>query len=374
MRIAVNAIFLRDQPEGYGNFVAEIFRRIVVNHPDVEFIFVFDRPFDRKFIYGKNVTGIVAGPAARHPLSFRYWYDIKAPLALRKYKVDLWVQPYGFCSLFTRIPQLLVVHDLSFVHFPQFIGKLNRWYYQTFTKKFIRKAKRVVTVSDYSRQDIIDHYGTDPARIGVVYSAAKEIFEPVSWFTREDIKEARAEGKEYFLFTGGVHPRKNLLNLLKAFSLFKKWQQSNMKLLVAGRLAWQYEDLLEKLKTYKYRSDVVLLGYISDEELASITASAYAVVYPSWFEGFGVPILEAMRSGVPVITSETSAMPETGGDATLYADPSDPESIAKHMLELYKNEDKRSRLAEAGLIQASRFSWDRCAELFWENILTVAGK
>lgn len=374
MRIAVNAIFLKDQPEGYGNFVAEIFRRIVANHPDVEFIFVFDRPFDRKFIYGRNVTGIVVGPAARHPLSFRYWYDIKVPLALRKYHVDLWVQPYGFCSLFTRIPQLLVVHDLSFIHFPQFIGTMNRWYYKLFTKKFIRKAKRIVTVSEYSRQDIIKQYGTDPGKIGVVYSAAKEIFEPVSWFTREDIKEARADGKEYFLFTGGVHPRKNLMNLLKAFSLFKKWQKSNMKLLVAGRLAWQYEDLLEKLKTYKYRNDVVLLGYVSDEELASITASAYAMVYPSWFEGFGVPILEAMRCGVPVITSETSAMPETGGEAALYADPASPDSIAKHMLELYKNEDKRARLAEAGFTQAARFSWDSCAGFFWENILEATGK
>jgi glycosyltransferase involved in cell wall biosynthesis len=188
----------------------------------------------------------------------------------------------------------------------------------------------------------------------------------LSWHEKEQVKDGFADGREYFLFTGGIHPRKNLLNLLKAFSLFKKWQHSNMKLLVAGRLAWQYDDIVEKLKTYKYRDDVVMLGHLPEADLARVTAAAYALIYPSFFEGFGLPIVEAMQCGVPVITSNTSAMPETGGDAALYADPGDPDAIAKHMLQLYRDENLRSRLIAAGMDQAGKFNWDHSAAAFME--------
>ncbi len=375
MRIAVNAIFLqKGQLEGYGHYVNEIFSRIVKQHPEHEFLFVFDRPYDKKFIFSSNVTPVIVSPPARYPLAFKYWYDVKAPLALRSYHIDVWIQPYGFCSLTTRIPQILMIHDLAFLHYPQFISWSQHRYYQLFTKKFLRKAKKIVTVSEFSKADIIKTYQISDQKISIVNGAAKNSFVPMSWFEREEVKDGFTDGREYFLFTGGIHPRKNLLNLLKAFSLFKKWQQSNMKLLVAGRLAWQYDDVLDKLKTYKYRDDVVLLDYVPDEQLARITGAAYALVYPSFFEGFGLPIIEAMQSEVPVITSNTSSMPEIGGDAALYADPNDPDAIAKHMLDLYRNETHRIALVEAGKQQAARFSWDRSAEKLWQIILATVQK
>jgi glycosyltransferase involved in cell wall biosynthesis len=375
MRIALNAIFLqKNQLEGYGHYVNEIFSRIVNQHPEHEFLFVFDRPYDQKFIFAPNVTPVIVSPPARHPLAFKYWYDIKATLALRKLKPDVWVQPYGFCSLTTRIPQVLLIHDLAFLHYPQFISRAQQMYYRLYTKRFLRKAEKIITVSEFTKQDISNHYQIPGENISVVHGAAKDEFVPLSWFEREQVKDGYSDGREYFLFTGGVHPRKNLLNLLKAFSLFKKWQQSNMKLLVAGRLAWQYDDVLDKLKSYKYRDDVVMLGYVSDEQLAKITASAYALVYPSFFEGFGLPILEAMQCEVPVITSNTSSMPEIGGSAGLYADPEDPEAIAKQMLNLYRNESQKIAVAEAGKLQAGHYSWNRSAEEFWQIIFATAGK
>jgi glycosyltransferase involved in cell wall biosynthesis len=372
MRIAVNAIFLqKDHLEGYGRFVKEIFSRLVHNHPEHEFIFLFDRPYDPAFIFGPNVTPLVITPAARHPLLFKYWYDVKAPLALKRYKPDIWVQPYGFCSLTSAIPQLLVVHDLSFLHHPGFISWYLRFFYMKFTGKFLRKAAGVVTVSAYSKQDIIKHYKIVPEKIGIAYGAAGEQFKPVSWQEKQQVKEQYTGGTEYFLCTGGIHPRKNLMNLLRAFSLFKKWQHSNMKLVVTGRLAGQHEEILAKIKNYKYREDVVLTGYLPDNELAKLTAGAYAAIYPSFFEGFGIPIVEAMQSGVPVITSNTSSMPETGGEAALYADPNDPDAIAKHMLGLYRDETYRSRLIDTGLAQASQFNWDTVAERMWGNMMSI---
>jgi glycosyltransferase involved in cell wall biosynthesis len=369
MRIAVNAIFLqKDHLEGYGHYANEIFSRMVKQHPEHEFVFVFDRPYDPKYIYAANVTAIVVPPAARHPLAFFTWYNFKAPAALRSQKIDVWVQPFGFCSLTTKIPQVLLVHDLSFIHFPKFIPWYHRLYYQWFTKKFLKKAKRVVTVSAFTKEDIIQQYKTPPEKISVVHGAARENFKGMSWFDREEMKEGFSGGTEYFLFTGGIHPRKNLLNLLKAFSLFKKWQQSNMKLLVAGRLAWDYESIVEKLKTYRYRDDVVLLGYQPDDELARITAGAYALVYPSFFEGFGLPLIEAMQSEVPVITSNTGSMPEIAGDAALYADPSKPDEIAKHMQHVYRDEILRTSLIEKGKIQAAKFNWNKAAGELWQSI------
>ncbi len=372
MRIAVNAIFLqKDHLEGYGHYAKEILSRIVQQHPEHKFIFLFDRPYDDSFLFAPNVKAVIVSPPARHALSFAYWYNIKAPLALRKYKPDVWLQPYGFCSLASKIPQLLVVHDLAFLHYPQFIAWHHRWFYQLFTKSFLRKAAGIVTVSEFSKSDIIEQFQVPPQKINVVYNAARFGFQPLLWHEKQLTKEGFADGREYFLFTGGIHPRKNLMNLLKAFSLFKKWQHSNMKLLIAGRLAWKYDTVLAKLKTYKYRDDVVLLGYLHEEQLMKITASAYAVIYPSFFEGFGLPIVEAMQSEVPVITSNTSSMPEIGGDAALYADPNNPDAIAKQMLSLYKDETLRNTLIAKGKDRAAMFNWDDAAEQLWLQLLKI---
>ncbi len=370
MQIAVNAIFLQKTSlEGYGWFVQEVFKRLVIQHPEHEFIFVFDRPYNESFVFAKNVTPVVVKPAARHIFSFKYWYDLKAPMALKKFQPAIWVQPYGFCSLTTKTPQLMVVHDLAFLHYPKFISWHQRWYYQRFTPKFLKKAKQIVTVSEFSKQDILLHYLVEANKLSVVHGAAREGFDPLDWGSKDATKASYADGREYFLFVGGVHPRKNLMNLLKAFSLFKKWQHSNMKLLVVGRLAWQYGDIVEKLKTYKYREDVVMLNYVSEQTLTQLTASAYALVYPSFFEGFGLPILEAMQSGVPVITSNTSSMPEIAGEAALFASPDDPDAIAKQLLLIYKDESAREKLIEAGKLRAASFSWDDTANKFWEAIL-----
>lgn len=263
----------------------------------------------------------------------------------------------------------MVVHDLAFLHYPQFISKQHLFYYKRYTPKFLQKAKRVATVSQFSKQDIINQYKIPSEKIDVVYSAAKPVFKTEAYVIQSAIKEKYADGCEYFLFTGGIHPRKNLLNLLKAFSIFKKWQQSNMKLLVVGRIAWQTDDLLDKLETYKYRDDVALLGYVEENELANITASAYALIFPSYFEGFGVPPLEAMQCNVPVITSNVSSMPEICGNAAVYANPDDYEEIAEKMKLLYRDETFRNEMINNGKVQCKKFSWDNTADLLWQSIL-----
>ncbi len=370
MRIAVNTRFLlTGYLEGYGYFISETFSYLVKRYPDHEFIFIFDRPFDDRFVFSSNVIPIVARPPARHPLLWKYWYDVKISAILKKYKADVFVSADGFCSLTTKVPQCLVVHDLAFLHYSSQIKKSHLLYFKRYVPKFLQKAKSIATVSQFSKSDISNNCKIDADKIDVVYSAAKNIFTPVSTDTAIQTKEKYTSGAEYFLYVGAIHPRKNLINLLKAFSVFKKRQKSNFKLVLAGRLAWKYDSFLDDLKKYKYRHDVILLGYLEEKELVKVVASAYALVYPSFFEGFGVPVLEAMKCNVPVITSSHSAMQEIAKDAALYIDAKNFKDIAEKMMLLYKDENLIRELVEKGKIISSEYSWQKTAELLWQSIL-----
>ena len=372
MVIAVNTRFLLvDYLEGYGNFIYETFRRITEQHPEHEFIFIFDRPYDKRFLFSNNIKTVVTGPAARHPLLWKLWYDIKVPAVLKKYKADVFVSCDGFCSLGTKVPQCLVVHDLAFLHYPSAIKKSHLLFYKRYTPKFLGKAISIATVSEFSKKDIIAQYGTDAKKINVVYNGVKEIFNPINNEAKATIKNKYTDGKEYFIYAGSIHPRKNLITLLKAFSVFKKRQQTNMKLVLAGRLAWQYESFEKDLKSYKYRNDVVLTGYVEEAVLAEIIGAAYGLVYPSFFEGFGVPVLEAMRCDVPVITSADSAMQEIAKDAALYADANSHTDIANKMMLLYKDENLRKELILKGRQIVKQYSWDKTATLLWQSIEKV---
>lgn len=375
MIIAVNTRFLMgDYLEGYGNFIYETFIRITKNNPEHQFLFIFDRPYEKHFIGGENVKAVVTRPAARHPLLWKIWYDISVPAVLRKYKADVFVSCDGFCSLRTKVPQCLVVHDLAFLHYPSLNIKSHLLFYKKYMPAFLKKATFIATVSEFSKKDIMQQYKTPAAKIDIVYNGVKEIFQPLKEEVKVATKNKYTEGKEYFVYAGSIHPRKNLMKLLKAFSIFKKRQQTNMKLVLAGRLAWKYESFKENLKSYKYRNDVIMTGYTEQKELVNIIGSAYGMVYPSLFEGFGVPVLEAMQCDVPVITSVNSAMQEIAKDAALFADPENSTDIAEKMMLLYKDEKLRKELIEKGKKVASKYDWDKTAELLWQTILKSADK
>jgi glycosyltransferase involved in cell wall biosynthesis len=374
MTIAINTRFLlKDYLEGYGYFLREILQRITRDHPEHKFIFIFDRPYDPQFIFSDNITPVVAGPAARHPLLWKWWYDVKIPAILKKHKADVFVSADGFCLLRTEVPQCLVIHDLAFLHFPRQIPKSWLLYYKRYTPRFLKKASIIATVSEFSRKDILAHYKVDESKLKIVYNAAKQNFRRLSADERSETKAKYASGKEYFLYAGSIHPRKNLLNVLKAFSVFKKKLKSNMKLVLAGRLAWRYNSFEESLKTYKYRDEVVMTGYLPEEELVKVMGAAYGLLYVSMWEGFGMPVLEAMRAEIPVITSSASAMQEVAGDAALTVNPQDYNELADKMILLYKDENLRSSLIQKGKMREQQFSWDQSAAHLWDCICEAVG-
>lgn len=375
MTIAVNARFLLgSELEGVGYFTQEVLRFLTRQHPGHQFHFFFDRPFDRRFLFADNVQGYVLSPPARHPLLWKYWFDVQVPRLLRKVKADVFFSPDGQCSLATKVPQVLVVHDLGFLHQPEGYQKSHLGYYKFYTPRFIRKAQSVLTVSQTTKQDIVQQYKTSAEKITVVYNGVKPVFTPIGYAEKDVVKEGLTGGAEYFLYAGALQPRKNLVNLLKAFSVFKRRLQSSMKLVLVGRLAWKNDEFVELLKTYKHRDDVVLTGYLEEGELANLMASAYAFVYPSLFEGFGVPVAEAMRCGVPVLTSKASAMEEISEGAALYFDPQNVDDMADKLMRIYKDERERNGLIEKGLVVSSKYSWQKTAEEVWKSIDSVKGE
>lgn len=375
MRIAVNTrLLLKGKLEGIGWYTHETLKRIVKEHPQHEFIFFFDRPYDPSFVFAENVTPVTFGPPARHPLLFHIWYELRIPYFLRKYKADVFLSPDGLASLRTKVPTCLVMHDLAFEHYPHHLSRPIRNYLQKYSPLFAKKAARLVTVSEFSRQDISSKYHIPLEKIEVSYNGAQEAYKPLTWEERQEVKNEVADGCEYFVFAGALHPRKNVVNLLKAFILFKKRQRSNMKLVIVGRLAWKYEEVEQLRDTMPFKDDVKWVGYMNVDKLSKIIGGAYALVYASLFEGFGIPILEAQQCHVPAIVSNTSSMPEVGGDAALLVDPKDVEDISHKMEQLYKDEALRAKLIEAAKEQVKKFNWDKAADILWNAVLKCVKK
>lgn len=369
MKIAVNTrLLLKDKLEGIGWFTYESLRRIVCNHPEHTFYFIFDRKHDPSFIFADNVVPVEIFPPARHPYLWYIYFEFAIPRVLKKIQPDLFLSPDGWLSLRTNVPQVDVIHDLNFEHRQDFLLSKYQNYYTTFFPKFARKAVRIATVSEFSKQDIHRLYGIPEARIDVVYNGSNAIYKPLSEKEQMAVRAQYTSGQPYFLFVSAIHKRKNLANILRAFEAFKMQTASTAKFVVVGARAGLQGDVDEVYNQMQYASDVIFTGRLSAEDLSRVMASSIALVYASLFEGFGIPIVEAFYAETAVITSNVTSMPEVAGEAALLVDPNVVEQITEAMTRLFSDEMLRNSLIEKGRTQRQLFSWDLTAERLWQCI------
>jgi len=375
VKIAVNTrLLLKDRLEGIGWFSFESLKRITQQHPEHEFVFIFDRPYSDDFIFSKNITPVIIGPQARHPLLYHIWFNRSIPKILKKFKIDLFLSPDGYLPLHTKVKTLTVIHDLNFEHYPQDIPPFNRYYYKKYFPKFANVASRIATVSHFSKEDIIKNYGVDENKIDVVYNGANENFGPIAPSIKKLVVEKHTGGKPYFIFIGALNPRKNLVNLLKAFDLFKKTDKLSTQLLIVGEKMHKTNAIFDTYENMNYKADVIFSGRLNGLELQKALASAIALTYTSYFEGFGIPIVEAFYTETPVITSNVTSMPEVAGDAALLVDPFSPEDIAKALNKISTNKELRQSLINKGNKRKLEFHWQKTADNLWSSILKTINK
>ena len=350
-------------------YIAEIVSHLAKKFPQHKFIYIFNRPFNVGIISSTNITAEITGSETKYPLLWTYWYNYKMTAVLQKHKADVLVCAGGICSLRTKIPQCLILQDLAFLYAPQFISKGERRFFKRNTPKYLAKANRLVTVSRFSKTSITDTYKFAAEKTDVVHAGINKVFGPIDEAEKVTIKEKYAEGKEYFLYSGTIASQKNLINLLKAFSFFKKRQKSNMLLLIAVDMNADHDEFINGLKTFKFRHEVKSVGPLPASDLALVFASAYAFVYPSGLEDPVLPALEAMQCGVPVITGNSGVTAELCGDAALYADPGDYSEMADKMMLLFKDESRKKELIEKAIKQAVGFNPENAANQLWQSIL-----
>ena len=369
MRIAINTrLLLKGKMDGIGWFTAETTRRMVQQHPEHQFFFFFDRQPDPEFIYGDNVTPVVLCPQARHPVLWYLYFEWATPWALRKYQIDLYLSPDGMMPLHPRVPTLTVIHDLNFEHATGNLKASHQRYMSHYFPLFARNATRVATVSTYSKEDIARTYSIDSMKIDVVFDGAHSNYRPHTEEEKEAIRQRFTNGCPYIIFISTILKRKNLANLLKAFDKVKEQGNSDLKLVVVGSRAWWQDELAEAYDHMTHQQDVIMPGHVDPEDLSALLSASEMLAYPSYFEGFGIPILEAMYAETAIVASKTTSMPEVGGDAALYIDPHDPNDIAQAIQQL-ENRQLRDELIDRGRRQRTLFSWDRTADLLWDSLM-----
>jgi len=369
MLIAVNTRLLqKGKLEGIGWFTRETLARITQNHPEHRFLFLFDRPYADEFIFSDNVTPLVISPPTRHPLLWYVWFEWMIPRVLKKYKADLFLSPDGYLSLNTKVKQLAVIHDINFVHRPKDLPWLMANYCNFFFPKFARRACRIATVSNYSKADISQTYRVNSDLIDVVYNGVNERYQPTSEEEKERARQQFTGGNPYFLYIGALHPRKNIDGLLRAYEAFRRTGSPEVKLVIAGSKLFKTAEIRKTLERTRFKADVIFTGRLSVEDLHQLLGGALALTFVSFFEGFGIPVLEAMLAGVPVICSNTTALPEVGGEAALFVDPFDEQQITAAMKRIANDKNLRAELIAKGQVQQQKFSWDQTASRLWESM------
>jgi glycosyltransferase involved in cell wall biosynthesis len=368
MRIAVNAGSFKSHESGNElTSVFEVFLQLAASHPTHTFIFIFNKPFSEEFNFPQNVTPVVLERKTDRPLQLKIWYNFKIPIALKKHKAEIFISE-KIISLKTKIPQILISPDLAFIYQPSFFSKKSLRFYKKNTNRFFDKANEIVVSSLFFKNEIIERYKINEAKIKVVYPEISDDFKKLDIEEKESIKEKYADGNEYYIYKGIISPQQNLLNLLKAFSFFKKRQKSKMQLIILGSRGTKYVDFIESLRLFKFNKEVKVLENLHAAETAKIVASAYAMVNVPAYLNSPQPVLEAMKSEIAVIASPVQIIKEFCGDAALYAEPGNYKDIAEKMMQIFKDEQMRTQLIEKGSTRMKSFQGKRDPDFLFSII------
>jgi glycosyltransferase involved in cell wall biosynthesis len=379
MRIGINASFVRKPNTGIGqvtlNFLKKLsnFQFSIFNFQDLEFVLYLEENLPSDVKLPENFTKRIVLPFwKRDDLIRAMWRDkYTLPKQIKKDKCDVFINLYQSAVILPKeIKHIMVVHDIILELFPEYLNNSRKKLFWKLTKKAIRKADKIIAISRRTEKDLILHLGIAGENIAVGYLDISNIFKnEVSQKKSEKVLKKYKLNPGYILAGGGMEVRKNVEGVIRAYkSLHKSFEleKSLPKLAIYGKLMPELAPLVTDaealIKDLNLTQRVKLLGQVPQEDLPALYKNAEFFIYPSKYEGFGLPVLEAMNLGTPVITSKTSSLPEVGGDAVLYCNPSEVHDISMVLRNLLLNKHLRDALSERGKIRAAQFSWDKFAE------------
>lgn len=361
MRIAIDASrAARARPTGTEAYSWHLIRAMHQARPDQPVTLYSPIPLPADFVPSR--PGEPAWEQRIIPCA-RLWTHLRLNWALRRDRPDLLFVPSHVMPVGCPVPAVVTVHDLGYRHYPAAHRAVDRWYLEWTTRRHAQRATRVVADSAATRDDLCRYYGAETARVRVVYPGRDETLQRVTDpAVLAALRDRYGIRGDYLLYLGTLQPRKNLARLVEAFAGLA----DRLQLVLAGRPGWLCEDLSVQTERLGLRGRVVMPGYVPPQDKAALLSGALALAFPSLYEGFGMPVLEAMACGVPVLTSNVSSLPEVAGDAALLVDPLSTSAIADGLARLAGDAGLRRTLVERGYRQVQRFSWSAAAAQVWE--------
>lgn len=319
-----------------------------------------------------------------------FWTQVGLPIELWKEKIlgkapDVFFSPTHYAPRFCPVPSVITIFDLAFLRFPEVFLKKDLYQLQNWTQYSVKQAKKIITISEFSKKEIIDYYKVDPGKIVIAYPGFdKERFN--NRITNDEVRITNVKNKykisgDYILYVGTIQPRKNLVRLLETFTILDRKAkpiQDRLKLVICGMIkegrgGWMQEELLDRINNLELRikNNIVITGFVVEEDLAYLMAGAKAIVLPSLYEGFGIPVIEAMACGVPAVISNVSSLPEIAGNSAILVDPYNTDSLAQGLKEACYNKTKRQDMIKKGLIQVKKYNWTDSAKHILDTLISL---
>jgi glycosyltransferase involved in cell wall biosynthesis len=358
---------------GIGRYAASLARALVQLQPD-RFALFYNRGRDTAPPAGLEAVPARTVRAGYKPWRMAVWLGHLAHIGFDRLVpgAELFHATEHLLPPLHRTPTVLTVHDMIFKLFPHTQKRLNFWYLNATMPLYCRRADAIITVSECSKRDIVARYRLDPAKVTVIHEAAGPEFRPASLAEQEHVRRQYGLPEQFLIHVGVIEPRKNLTRLVEALQRLRD-EGLIVPLVVVGPKGWLYDDFFRRLEQLQVRDAVCFPGYVPLADLAAVYSAARLAAMPSIYEGFGLPVLEAMACGTPVVCSAASSLPEIGGDAARYFDPLIVEEMAGAIRTVWTDPDLRAAMRRQGLTQASRFSWQRTAQqtlAVYERILS----
>jgi glycosyltransferase involved in cell wall biosynthesis len=382
MKIAIDLTQIPADKTGIGIYAVNLVREMCKqNNISGKFeFFFFVQDDDEKLIQlikdldkQKKSTLIPIKSTIFRKLLPRFFFEqVLLPCKCRKINADLIYSTHYTIPYFTRIKRVVTFHDMTFYLFPELHQKIKRLYFKTLIPLSIKKSSRIITVSEATKKDMLKRFNyLKPGKMKVIHHGVDRFKENKTG--DRSLEKYNLKAGEFFLFIGTLEPRKNIIGTIKAFhhaGQSSKELGEKYKLVIVGKKGWFYDEIFQAVKDLHLEEKVVFTGYVSEAEKQALLMQAFLFVYPSFYEGFGIPVLEAMAAGVPVITGNVSALPEVAGDAALLINPLHWQEIAVAMLKIVSDKRLYKTLSQKGPERAESFSWTETAgktlELFKE--------